>query len=92
MSKKLDQWFIKIQWLFITVAGIFLLVNGRNHDLIIIIWVISIVCNALWAKGHQAAQIEKSYFRLFAHYPIIGLVVRMLFIIAISLFVIGSVL
>ena len=44
--KKIDGILIKIQWLIILIAGIFLLFHGHNHDFVIVLWVLSVVCNA----------------------------------------------
>ena len=37
--KKIDGILIKIQWLIILIAGIFLLFHGHNHDFVIVLWV-----------------------------------------------------
>ena len=49
MNRKIDQLFIKIQWFIILIAGIFLLLHGTYQNLVIIIWIFSILCNAFWA-------------------------------------------
>lgn len=89
MNQKLDQWLIKIQWFIILIAGICLLWHGRNHDLIIVLWIFSIVCNAFWARGNKVANVEYTYLRVFRRYPKLWLVMRMMLIIIMEIFVIG---
>lgn len=89
MNRKIDQLFIKIQWFIILIAGIFLLLHGAHQNLVIIIWIFSILCNAFWARGSRIANVEYTYFRLFRCYPTIWLAIRMLLVVMMSLFVIG---
>lgn len=89
--KKIDWILIKIQWLIILIAGIFLLFHGHNHDFVIVLWVLSVVCNAFWSRGYRVANVEYSYRQIIQRYPIAWMVLRMLIIVSISIFVIGYV-
>lgn len=89
--KKIDWILIKIQWLIILIVGIFLLFHGHNHDFVIVLWVLSVVCNAFWSRGYRVANVEYAYSQIIQRYPIVWMVLRMLIIVIISIFVIGYV-
>lgn len=89
--ERVDKILIKIQWLIILITGIFLLIHEYDHDFVIVLWVVSVMCNAFWSRNYKVANIEQTYSRLFQRYPIVWMVLRMLIIVSISIFVIGYV-